>query len=239
VDTMSVATFQQLKDKLGEPVTAAKFATKFTAGYFAVAFGATPKSELDQLVFDALVEVGAIDPDGPVYTIARVLKVTPAKAKSLLFQHQLRNDDGDLDQRVLATLAQAKFSIDDKRLSFGVESPLVRSVIEARLKALGIFSDISLSGEILRVPINQLGVFVRAFLTGERAEALQRKLNGVTDDKGFVEAINKFGKDVAADLAKDATKDLAKNGLGQLFAWLAVNGAGEMADAVSHYFVQG
>lgn len=64
---MSIATFQQLKDKLGEPAIGARFAAKFTAGYFAVAFGVTPKSELDQLVFDALVEVGTIDPDGPIY----------------------------------------------------------------------------------------------------------------------------------------------------------------------------
>lgn len=51
----------------------------------------------------------------------------PAKARSLLLQYQLRTDDTGLDQRVLQTLYQAKFSVDNKRLSFGVESPLIRS----------------------------------------------------------------------------------------------------------------
>jgi hypothetical protein len=238
VVVMSVATFKQLKDKLRTKETGAKFAVAFSEGYFAVAFGATPKSEVDQLVFDALVKVELINPDGPVYTIARVLKVTPAKARSLLFQHQLRNDEGDLDQRVLTTLAQAKFSVDDKRLSFGVESPLIRSVIEARLKAIGVFSDISLSGEILRVPVNQLGVFVRAFLSAERAQAMQKKLKGVTDDKSLIDALNKFGKDVATDLGKEGAKELAKEGLGHLFKWLSVGGVGEMGDALSHYMAQ-
>lgn len=239
---MAVATFQQLKDRLHDPVVGAEFAAAFTDGYFAVAFAATPKSEIDQLVFDALVKVKIIDPNGPIYTIARVLKVTPAKARSLLFQHQLRNDDSDLDQAVLRTLSQAKFSVDDKRLSFGVESPLIRSVIEARLKAVGVFSDISLNGEILRLPTNQLGTFVRAFMTGERADALSKKLNGVANDKGFVDALNKFGKDVAADLTKDATKEVAQEALGGILGWFvnaAPGGVGELADVVSNYFPQG
>lgn len=239
---MIIDTFQQLKDRLRDPVVGAQFASHFADNYFAVAFGATPKSEIDQLIFDTLVAVKMIDSDGPIYTIARVLRVTPAKARSLLFQHQLRHDNRDLNDRVLRTLSQAKFSVDGKRLSFGVESPLVRSVIEARLKAVGIFSDISLSGEILKVPTSQLGVFVRAFLSSDRAEALRRKLKGVTNDEGFVNALNKFGAEVGRDLAKDATKKAAEHGLSGLFGWIAGavggDGVGEMADAVSHYFDQ-
>ncbi len=140
-------------------------------------------------------------------------------------------------------MSQAKFSVDGKRLSFGVESPLVRSVIEARLKAVGIFGDISLSGEILKIPTNQLGVFVRAFLSSDRAESLRRKLKGVTDDEGLVNALNKFGVDVGADLVKEVAKKAAEHGLSGLFGWIAgaggAGGVGEMADAVSQYFDQG
>ena len=180
---MTASTFQDLKAQLETPAIGAEFAKVFSQGYLAVAFGAISKSEVDQLVFDALVKVGIIDPEGPIYAIARVLKVTPAKARGLLFQHQLRNaEDAALDRRVLATLAKAKFSVDEKRLSFGVESPLVRAVIEARLKAAGIFSEISLSGDIVKVPVNQLGDFVRVFLDDDAAKALQKKLKNVTDD---------------------------------------------------------
>lgn len=236
---MKPATLKQLKEKLGTSPYGADFAKAFAERYFAVAFGATPKSEVDQLVFDSLVTVKLIDPDGPIYDIARVLKITPARARSLLFQHQLRHDDTDLDHRVLTTLSQAKFSLDDKRLSFGIESPLVRSVIEARLKSAGVFSDISLSGEILKVPVNQLGVFVKAFVSGDRADQLQKRLKGVKDDAGVVAALNTFGKAVAEDLAKDTAKDLAKGGLSGLFGWLAgatADGPGEMGDVVSRYF---
>lgn len=122
---MAIESIDDLKKHLGRPEIGATFAAAFAERYFAVAFGSTPKSELDQLVFDALIEVEAIDPQGPIYEIARALRITPARARSLLFQHQLRHDDQDLDQRVLKTLSEAKFSIDDRRLSFGVESPLV------------------------------------------------------------------------------------------------------------------
>ena len=239
---MSITTFEQLKGRLRDPEVGAAFAAAFADGYFAVAFAATPKSEIDQLVFDALVKVKIIDANGPIYTIARTLKITPAKARSLLFQHQLRNDDGDLDEAVLRTLSQTKFSVDDKRLSFGVESPLIRSVIDARLKAHGVFSDISLSGEILRIPTNQLGTFIGAFMTVERAGALRKKLKHVTNDKGVVDALNAFGKAVADDLAKDATKAVAQSAIVSLLNWIAnaaSGGVGELADVVSSYFSQG
>ncbi|MFN9833756.1 MAG: hypothetical protein ACK534_10730 [Phenylobacterium sp.] len=240
---MTPVTLKQLREELENQAKGAAFAKAFAEGYFAVAFGTTPKSEIDQLVFDSLVKVGLINPDGAIYDIARMLKVTPAKARSILFQYQLRHDDAaDLDQRVLKTLSQAKFSLDDKRLNFGIESPLIRSVIEARLKAAGVFSDISMSGEILKVPVNQLGVFIKAFVSDERAEKLRNRLDGVKDDKGLIAALNTFGEGVAADLAKDAAKDGAKAGLSGLFGWLAGNAGpgvvGEIAGEVSMYFDQ-
>lgn len=234
---MAVTTFQQLKESLQDPAIGAPFAAAFSEGYFAIAFGTVGKSEVDQLVFDALVRVGLIDPNGAIYPIARVLKVTPAKARALLFQHQLRNaDDAALDRQVLRTLADAKFSVDDKRLSFGVESPLIRTVIDARLKAAGIYSDVSLSGEILKVPVTQLGEFVSVFLDDAAAKALAKRLKVAAGDKGVVDALNGFGKKIAEDLAKAGTKAAAKQGLKEAFEWFANGGVGELADAASEYF---
>jgi hypothetical protein len=117
-----------------------------------------------------------------------------------------------LDQRVLATLGAARFSVDEKRLSFGVESPLIRIVIDVRLKAAGIFSDISLTGESLKVPLNQLGDFISVFVSGDTAKDLHKKLRRIkgVDDKGLASALNKFDSDTAKDATKDERKALGR-----------------------------
>lgn len=237
-----------LLQKLRQETTAGAFGKAFANGYLATAFGSLPKSELDLLVFDCLVAAKLVDPDGPVYDTARVLKVTPAKARSLIFQHQLRHaNDSELDEKVLKTLAEARFSIDDKRLSFGVESPLVRSVIEARLKQKRIFTDVSLSGEILRVPVNQLGDFVTAFLGDAKSEAkaaaLRKKLGKAAKDKDFVDLLNGFGAAVSTELVKEGAKEgvkaAADAAVPQMMHWLSSGGPGEIADAALQFFAQG
>src|ERR1700761_1131728 len=89
---------------------AATFGKAFIAGYAASAFGVMPKTEIDLLVFTLLVEGGVIDPNGSIYRMARALNVTPSKAKTLLFQHQLRNvSEEETDHAVMIALTTAHY----------------------------------------------------------------------------------------------------------------------------------
>jgi hypothetical protein len=215
-----VATLTEFIAQLSDPAIGAQFAKGFAARYFAPALGALPKSEVDQLVFDSLVEIGLIDPDGAIFAMARALNVTPAKARGLLFQHQLRQplDAAALNAQILKAIGNARFSVDDKRLSFGIESPLVRAAVQARMKQVGIFSDISLSGEILRVPLDQVGDFLAAFLTDEDVDRIAKALKkeGKLPKGWFIDHLNKLG----GEAANEAGKAALKAGLPALLGWL-------------------
>ncbi len=192
---MTAKSLVEVRTALDDATVAAGFAKGFADAYFAQALGVLPKTEIDLLVFRLLIEAKVIDPGGSIFAIARALNLTPAKARNLLFQYQLRCiDDAAIDTMVLQTLSTAKFSVDDKRLSFGIESPLARATIDGRLKANGVFADISLSGDILKVPLAQLGDFIAILLTPDKATALEKALKGEGHLKktGLIPWLNKY-----------------------------------------------
>ena len=93
----------------GAPLRTLDDAQRFIEAYTATAFGVLPKTEIDLLVFWLLIEAGVIDPNGPIYRTARALNITPAKARGILFQYQLRHVPQDqTDHEVLIALTTAR-----------------------------------------------------------------------------------------------------------------------------------
>ncbi len=137
-----------------DPKKSKKFAVNFVQGFTTPAFGAISKTEVDNLVFALLIEAGAIDPESQVFEIARDLKVTPAKARNLLFQWQLREDgEGWLQHELVPALRSAKFVKDGDKLEFGIESPRLREELRSALKRKVVYADTSFSPELIRVSV--------------------------------------------------------------------------------------
>jgi hypothetical protein len=215
-----------------EEQKAAGFGRAFLERFTTPAFGVLPKSEIELLVFTLLIEAGAINPDGPIFTIARGLNITPTKTRSLIFQYQLRHvTEADTDQAVLNTLTSARYWKAGDHLSFGVESPLVRAAIAARMRERGIFADVSLSGDILKVSPKQFGEVLAALLPAKSAQALAKKLRkeGINESE-VRSAIKSFGIDVASDYLKDESKDR----LGDLMKWVGVAARGHVPAALDY-----
>lgn len=197
---------------------AAEFARAFLRSYIVPALGVLPKTEIDLRVFTLLVQAGAVDPNGSIFTLARSLNITPAKARSLIFQYQLRHvSEADTDREVLRTIAEARYWEVGGNLAFGVESPLVRAAISAKMRESGVFADVSLSGDILKVAPDQFGEILVALLPADVARNLAKKLakQGVNENE-VKKRLKKFSSDVAKDYlkdqSKDGLKDLLKNG---------------------------
>jgi hypothetical protein len=66
-------------------------AAGFLDRYLTPAFGSLTKSEVDLLVFSLLTEVGYLRPSDSQYDIARRLRVTPTRVRSLTMQMELRD----------------------------------------------------------------------------------------------------------------------------------------------------
>src|SRR5260370_8946664 len=147
---------------LSKSVNAIKFCELFVTGYTVPAFGARSKSGIDLVVFTCLIEAKAIDPEAPIYDIARELNITPTKVRSLIFNWQLRTTarDSELRPGLVAALKKTRFNSDGTLLTFGVESPLLKEEITARLKRMGVFSDASFAKEILRLPVDAFVEFL-------------------------------------------------------------------------------
>jgi hypothetical protein len=154
------------------------FARTFLTAYLEPAFGARSKTEIDLLVFGCLIDAKVVDPDGPIYDIARGLNITPSRARSLVLNWQLRAAwaVADLGPMIVRALAKTRFSRDGTLLTFGIESPLLREEVGARLKRKGIFADASFSKELVRLPVDAFVEFIDELLDDRTKEAVKATL---------------------------------------------------------------
>ena len=205
-----------IKDHLSKPNNAIKFTSLFIQDYLSPAFGARSKSELVLLVFSSLIEAGAIDPDGPIYDLGRALNITPTRARSLVMNWQLRSTpaQSDLRQAIVNALKKTRFSKDGTLLAFGVESPLLKEEVAARLKRKGIFPDASFARELVKLPVEAFVEFLDEILDDETKKAVRATLvkDKQLPDKSFkalaTGVLAKLGEKVAGEAGKEIAGDV-------------------------------
>lgn len=201
---------------LAKPASASTFATAFIDAYLTPAFGARSKSEIDLLVFSCLIAAGAIDPALPTYDIARALNITPSRVRGLLLNWQLRNiaRDSDFRPAIVAALGKTRFSSDGTLISFGIESPLLKEEIAARLRSKGVFSDASFSKDIVRMPVDAFVEFLDEIVDENTKDAVRQTLvkDKQLPDRSFkalaTGVLSKLGEKVAGEAGKAIAGEL-------------------------------
>jgi hypothetical protein len=73
-------------------------------------------------------------------------------------------------------LKKTRFSNDGKLLTFGVESPLLKEEIVARLKRKGVFSDASFSKELIKLPADAFVDFLDEIVDDETKKQVRTTL---------------------------------------------------------------
>ena len=144
-----------------------QFTTLFTERYLSAPFASLTKSETDYVLFSCLVDAGYLDRSDPVFTIAQRLRITPTKAKNLLYQYDLRTMvEGDAAQTLALSNAIVVVGFtestesENEILTLGIENAYLRDVLIARLKRAGVFTDTRFNRELLQVKLYR---FVQAF----------------------------------------------------------------------------
>lgn len=215
----------------GKRDSALAFTRTFLKGYLVPAFGARPKSEIDLLVFSCLIEAKAIDPDAPIYDIARGLNVTPARVRNLLLNWQLRyaGAPGDLRGPIIAALKKTRFSSDGSLMTFGVESPLLKEDIVARMRRVGVFADASFSKELVRLPIDAFVEFLDTLVDEETKKTLKATLvkDKQLPDRSFKALATGILKKLGEKVADEAGGALAKGVVDKVSAFLGGMLAGD------------
>jgi hypothetical protein len=203
---------KKLTKPLEDTDTAKRFCRRFIEVFAVPAFGAISKAEIDNLVFELLIDAKVIKSTSQVFEIARDLNVTPAKARALLFQWQLRNLGGGsaLKSDLIAALNSVRFAKDGAFIVFGVESPLLREELRSRLKRMGVYADASFSTEMVRLSVKHFVEFLDAFLD----EGEKRKMHGALIKDGQLK--DSSFKAVAFRILKGVAKKAAGEVGGEL-----------------------
>jgi len=186
-------TIKGVMQALDDDAVAATFARAFMARYAASAFGVLPKAEIDLTVFSLLIEAKILDAEATPFRIARALNITPTKAKGLLFQYQLRTlTEDDVDHAVMIALTTSKYRRDGADLAFGVHSPLTYAAIRAKMQEGGVFADITLSGDILKVSPEEFGQVIASLITPAQTKRLMDRLrrSKTVDEKTMKAALS-------------------------------------------------
>jgi hypothetical protein len=216
--------------------TAALFARSFLGGYLNPAFGARSKYETDLLVFSCLVEAKALDPGGPIYDIARALNISPTRARTLVLNWQLRTamSLGDIRGAMAAALKKTRYSTDGTLMTFGVESPLLKEEIVARLRKAGVFADTSFSRELVRLPVAAFVDFFDGLVDDETKKAIKDALvkDKQLPDKSFKALATGVLKKLGEKFADKAGGDLAEAVAGKAAAFLVGALSGDVKGAV-------
>ncbi|MGO1973574.1 MAG: hypothetical protein ACTH2Q_11515 [Propionibacteriaceae bacterium] len=127
------------------------------------AFGSLSKAEVDLAIFSAMVKADLVDPDAPVFDLARTLECTTAKVNNLVFNHRIRLSEKDEAERLAKNVRLVEVTVDensgtkDERLVLNVESTYWREYLIAKLKEFDAFTDSSFNRERVMV---SLPVFV-------------------------------------------------------------------------------
>ena len=206
-----------VRDAFADDKLASAFGRKFIEAYAATAFGSLPKTEIDLQVFSLLVDLKVIETNRAAYRMARALNITPTKAQTLLFQYQLRNiSEDDTDHEIMLAITTAKYWKDGDKLSFGVTSPLVKAALTGKMEEKGVFADVSLSGNILRVDPGRFGAILNSLLSDSQAKRVIGLLKDkkLVDDKTLRAAIEKKGTDLAKKFVEKAAEKGAQEGFG-------------------------
>src|SRR4030095_6296207 len=119
-----------MKQRVSDLITKEKraiFAERFLDRFLEPAFGTMTKTEIDVLVFSLLHDTRAFEGLPSQYEIARALRVTPARVRSLTMSMRLRDANQTeelLRSRIIEAISTSRFTKHGAVIEFGIEDPL-------------------------------------------------------------------------------------------------------------------
>jgi len=140
------------------------------AGLSDVPFGSIPKSELDQLIFRALVAAGIVSLGSSNFELARQLQISVARVQAIKFAYRIRDSSVDDDTLLRDGVFFVPRASGTEILVFSIEDRYTREVAIARLKTVNAFTDSSFNRERLVVPTADFEEFVGVLFPNDARE---------------------------------------------------------------------
>ena len=121
--------------------------------YCVPSFGSMSKHDIDLLMFDSMVKMGVISDNPTIYDVMKDLKVTRSKARTLIYEFQLRKieDDDQLRSQLRKLMKTPLMSTMSKNVCLEVDNPYLVDFIRNELKRLGYITDGSFHTELVKM----------------------------------------------------------------------------------------
>jgi hypothetical protein len=198
---------QAIQDKPPQEVAAAD--ETFLQSFVTPAFGALPKSEIELLVLTLLEKLGAISSDPEVYELVSKLRVTRTKARSLIYERELRRlSPGELDNRVREMLKRPLIQKQGELFVLEVENPLVSDHLRSKVQKLGYISDGSFSPSIVKLPLDAIVALIDLYVVQGKEQVRNALVAAGAPDTSFKGVLKSVLKKVASRVASESGEAL-------------------------------
>jgi len=123
---------------------------KVFTNYLNPAFGALPKRENEIIMFQVLQDLEIFDNNPDLYSMLASLRVTRSKARTLLYESNLRKDV-DLEEELLEILKNPILLKDNDKVCLEIDNPLLIDHLKHVLKELRHITDGSFSPDLVKL----------------------------------------------------------------------------------------
>ena len=215
------------KEKLVEEINAVdsdnakKALIKIFTHYLNPAFGALPKRENEIIMFQVLQDLEIFDKKPDLYSLLSSLRVTRNKARTLLYESNLRKDV-DLEEELIEILKNPVLLKDNDKVCLEIDNPLLIDHLKHVLKELRHITDGSFSPDLVKLtPEAYKKLLNNKFSRISKAELKLALIDCGADKELTAKSIltgvlKKVGKKVADDAGAKAGEFLGDY-LGDLF----------------------
>lgn len=203
--------------------SAKKSLVSFLKSYMNPAFGTLPKREIDIAIFQLLQDLKIYDDTPDLYSLLSSLRITRSKARTLLYESNLRKTDKPTLESELVEILISPLLKDNDKVCLEVGNPLLIDHIKYALKELSHITDSSFSPELIKLTPDAYKALINKKLSRVSRKDIDNALikcgaKTKVDAGTILKAVlKKIGKKVADDAGKEAGEFLGDY-LGDLFS---------------------
>lgn len=182
--------------------------------YFSPAFGSISKRDLDILLFIKLQKLKLISENPEIYELISDLRVTRAKARSLLYESKLRQSTTkQLDEELIEIITNPIFLKDNDKIGLEIGNPYLIDYIKDKLKKLNHITDGSFSPELIKLTPEAFVALFESYVPNEsKSEILKILISiGANEDTSLKGALKGIFKKLGSKIADKVGEEIGEN----------------------------
>lgn len=198
--------------------------------YATPSFGSMSKRDIDILMFTALQYLGIIDSNPQIYDVVRLLHITRAKARNLIYESTLRRQEVDkmdayLKKELERVIVKPKFLKEGDKVCIEIDNPLLIDYVRQQLRDLNHITDGSFSPELVKMTATAFSDLYTTLLPEASLNQIKDKLISLglerdSSPKAIIKMVFKAIGTAALGKAGEELVDYTTKVAGELGNWI-------------------